>query len=64
MKKENFNNLSVEDLQSRVAEERSRLQKMRFSNAITPLQDNSEIRKSRKNVARMLTALTQKQNQA
>lgn len=62
MKKENFNALSLEDLQSRLADEQSRLQKLRFANAITPVQNTNEIRGVKKNVARMLTAITQKQN--
>jgi ribosomal protein L29 len=61
MKKEIFDGLSLEDLQNRLAEERSRLQKLRFSNSITPLPNSNEIRGVRKNVARMLTAITQKQ---
>ncbi len=62
MKKDNFNGLSLEDLQARLAEERSRLQKMRFSNSITPLPNSNEIAAVKKNVSRMLTAITQKQN--
>jgi large subunit ribosomal protein L29 len=61
MKKEIFDELSVEDLQTRLTEERSRLQKLRFSNSITPLPNSNEIKGVKKTVARMLTAITQKQ---
>ena len=60
MKQENFSNLSLEELQSRVAEEKARLNKLSFSHAVTRLENPNQLRVARKNIARMLTHITQK----
>jgi len=64
MKKETFSQLSLEDLQTKVGEERTRLQKLRFGHAVTPLENPNVIRATRKVIARMMTAITQKQKAA
>ena len=60
MKKEDFSNLNLEELQSRVTEERARLNKLTFSHAVTRLENPNQLRIARKNIARMLTVITQK----
>ena len=60
--KENFSAMSLEQLTSRVAEERTRLAKLQFAHAVTPLENTNQIDSARRDVARLLTAITQKQN--
>ena len=62
MKKEDLTAMSLEQLQSRVAEERQRLAKLQFAHAVTPLENANQIRSAKHDVARLLTAITQKQN--
>jgi len=62
MKKEDFSNLPLTDLQTRVAQEQERLAKMKFSHAVTPLENPNQLRYARRDIARMLTAITQKQS--
>ena len=60
MKKEDISNLSLEELQSRVAEEQARLNKLKFSHAVTRLENPNQLRMARKSIARLLTNITQK----
>lgn len=62
MKKEDFSKLSLEELQSRVSQERERLAKLQFAHAVTPLENPNQVRNAKRDIARMLTAITQKQN--
>jgi large subunit ribosomal protein L29 len=64
MKKEDITALSLEQLQARVTEEQSRLAKLNFAHAVTPLENPNQLRNARKDVARLLTAITQKQAEA
>jgi large subunit ribosomal protein L29 len=61
MKKEKLSNLSLQDLQTRVAQERERLAKLQFSHAVTPLENPNQLGNAKREIARMLTAITQKQ---
>jgi large subunit ribosomal protein L29 len=47
--------LSSEELNERLAEERLKLRKMRLSHAVSPLENPMELRSARKLVARLLT---------
>lgn len=60
-KKENISALSVDELRSRLSEEKARLDKIKFAHAVTPLTNPSEIRDARRNVARVLTELRKKE---
>ena len=51
--------LSAKDLQERIDAERSNLDTLKMNHAISPLEDSSKIKKARKNIARMLTVLSQ-----
>jgi large subunit ribosomal protein L29 len=64
MKKEDITGLSVGQLEDRVKEERARLHRLRFAHATSPLENPSQIRIARKEVARLLTAITAKQQAA
>ena len=55
--------LPAKDLRERLESEVAALNQMKMSHAISPLEDSSKIRKARKNIARMLTVLSQIENQ-
>ncbi|MFN4086636.1 MAG: 50S ribosomal protein L29 [Spirosomataceae bacterium] len=57
MKKTDLKSLSVEQLNQQLAEERDRLQKLKFAHAITPIENPNRITQSRKEIARLLTEL-------
>ena len=59
MKITEIRELSVKDLQERIAAERANLDQLKMNHAISPLEDSSQIKKARKNIARMLTVLSQ-----
>ncbi|HEY4288759.1 MAG TPA: 50S ribosomal protein L29 [Puia sp.] len=53
--------LNEADLKARIQEDELRLKKLEFAHAISPLENPMSIRSLRKDVARLKTALTQKQ---
>ena len=55
--------MSVADLRDRIQVEKNRLDTMRLNHAISPLEDTSEFKKVRKDIARMLTILAEKENE-
>lgn len=57
MKKTDLSHLSTKDLQEKVSEERKSLGKMKFGHSISPVENSSRMRASRKEIARMLTEL-------
>ena len=59
MKIAEIRELSVKDLQERIDAERANLDTLKMNHAISPLEDSSKIKKARKNIARMLTVLSQ-----
>lgn len=63
MKIAEIRELSVKDLQERLDTEKASLNQMKMNHAISPLEDSSKIKKARKNIARMLTVLSQIENQ-
>ena len=56
--------LNQNDLKARIQEDELRLKKLEFAHAISPLENPMSIRALRKDVARLKTALAQKQKQA
>ena len=56
--------LNENDLKARIQEDELRLKKLEFAHAISPLENPMSIRALRKDVARLKTALAQKQKQA
>ena len=52
--------MSVADLKDRIIVERKNLESMKMNHAVSPLEDTSKIKKSRKDIARMITILAQK----
>ena len=63
MKPAEIREMSVADLRDRIEAIRAELATMVMNHAISPLEDNSKIRKTRKDIARMLTILTEKEKQ-
>jgi large subunit ribosomal protein L29 len=53
--------LNATDLKARIQEDELRLKKLEFAHAISPLENPMSIRSVRKDLARLKTALKQKQ---
>ncbi|MBQ5689872.1 MAG: 50S ribosomal protein L29 [Alistipes sp.] len=60
MKTAEIKDMSVQDLQERIAAEKARLATMKVQNAVSPVENPSEIKKTRRDIARMMTILRQK----
>ncbi len=63
MKISEVREMSVADLRDRIAVEKANLDTMKINHAISPLEDTSKFKKSRKDIARMLTVLTEKEKE-
>ena len=55
--------LDVEELQHRVAQTRRELFNLRFQHATGQLENTGQLKEVRKNIARLLTVLNQKQRE-
>jgi large subunit ribosomal protein L29 len=55
--------LDVEELQRRVSETRRELFNLRFQHATGQLENTGQLKEVRKNIARLLTVLNQKQQE-
>ena len=62
MKSAEIKDMSVQDLQERIAAEKAKLAQLKVQHAVSPVEDPSIIKKSRRDIARMLTILGQKKN--
>ncbi|MGB6152623.1 MAG: 50S ribosomal protein L29 [Pricia sp.] len=63
MKNKEIRELSVEELQSKLAEYRKQHADLKMAHAVTPLENPLQIRMTRKTVARLATELTNRENQ-
>ncbi len=61
MKAADARELDVEELQRRVAETRRELFNLRFQHATGQLENTGQLKEVRRNIARLLTVLNQKQ---
>lgn len=61
MKTSEIQELSVQELQERIAAEKASLLSLKMNHAVSPVENPTTIRKARRNIARMLTVLGQKQ---
>lgn len=59
MKTQEILELSVKDLRERIESEKTNLVRMKMNHAISPLDDLSQIKKAKRNIARMLTLMGQ-----
>lgn len=63
MKNSEIENLSLEDLQDKLAAFQKQLYDLKMNHAVSPLENPLQIKTVRKTVARLLTAITDKQNE-
>ena len=63
MKASEVREMSVADIRERIEIEKTNLENMKINHAISPLEDTSKIAKARKNIARLMTILAQKESQ-
>ena len=52
--------MSIQDLQERIEAEKAKLSQLKVQHAVSPVENPSIIKKSRRDIARMLTILRQK----
>lgn len=57
MKKIDYSGQTVEQLKEQMAVEKDRLQKLKFAHAISPLENPTRIKASRREIARLMTEL-------
>jgi large subunit ribosomal protein L29 len=60
MKNKDISALSTQELTEKIKEEKAGLNKMTLNHAISPVENPATIRVNRRNVARMLTVLNQR----
>ena len=60
MKSAEIKDMSVQDLQERIAAEKANLSQLKVQHAVSPVENPSIIKKYRRDIARMLTILRQK----
>ena len=63
MKTSEIREMSIADLRERIELEKANLDTMKINHAISPLEDTSKIAKARKDIARMMTILAEKESQ-
>ena len=61
MKKVEFNEMTVQDLTERIEAEVASYNQLKLNHAVAPLENNSQIKIARRNIARMKTVLRQKE---
>ncbi|MBP3602164.1 MAG: 50S ribosomal protein L29 [Alistipes sp.] len=60
MKSAEIKDMSIQDLQERIEAEKAKLSQLKVQHAVSPVENPSIIKKSRRDIARMLTILRQK----
>ena len=63
MKASEVREMSIADLRERIEIEKANLDIMKVNHTISPLEDTSKIAKARKDIARMMTILAEKESQ-
>ena len=63
MKASEVREMSIADLRERIELEKANLDTMKVNHTISPLEDTSKISKTRKDIARMMTILAEKESQ-
>ena len=63
MKASEIREMSVADIRERIEIEKANLDTMKVNHTISPLEDTSKIAKARKDIARMMTILAEKEKQ-
>ena len=60
MKSAEIRELSIKDLQERIEAEKAQLAKLKVQHTVSPVENSSIIKKNRRDIARMLTILREK----
>ena len=60
MKSAEIKDISIKDLEEHIAAEKDQLAKLKVQHAVSPIENPSIIKKNRRDIARMLTILRQK----
>ena len=60
MKSAEIKDISIKDLQERIEAEKAQLAMLKVQHAVSPVENSSIIKKNRRDIARMLTILRQK----
>ncbi len=60
MKKQDLRELATSELIERIESETTALRTAKINHNITPMEDHSQLKKNRRNIARMKTILNQK----
>ncbi len=63
MKASEIREMSIADIKERIEIEKANLDTMKINHTISPLEDTSKIAKARKEIARMMTILAEKESQ-
>ena len=63
MKASEIREMSVADIRERIEIEKANLDTMKVNHTISPLEDTSKIAKARRDIARMMTILAEKESQ-
>ncbi|MBL6643751.1 MAG: 50S ribosomal protein L29 [Flavobacteriaceae bacterium] len=63
MKTSEIEKLSLEDLKDKLQEQQKRLKDLKMNHAVSPLENPLQIKAVRRTVARLLTAITSKENE-
>ena len=59
MKTPEIRELSIKDLRERIESEKVNLARLQMTHAVSPIDDMSKLKKARRNIARMLTVLSE-----
>ena len=62
MKASEVREMSIADLRERIEIEKANLDTMKVNHTISPLEDTSKISKARRDIARMMTILAEKES--
>ena len=63
MKASEIREMSVADIRERIEIEKANLDTLKINHTISPLEDTSKIAKARRDIARMMTILAEKESQ-
>ena len=61
MKNSEIRALSIEEIRQKIQGEEEAMQKLKFAHAVSPIENPMKIRETKKLIARLKTALTQKE---
>jgi large subunit ribosomal protein L29 len=64
MKASEIREMTIKEISEKLEQQRSELSKLKLSHAVSPIEHPAKLRDTRKNIARLLTVLTQKENKS